>query len=175
MATQGIDFTNLTLMDALDLAVLVEDEARERYEDFVFQMEQHRTPEAAKFFRYMVENETKHGQQLAERRKELFGATPAVVTEAMLFDVEAPDYDATRAFMTPRAAMLAALSSEKKAYTFFSSAIPAIRDPQVRALFAELRDEELEHPDLVLAEIEKLPEDALVSDEDFVDPPNSPD
>ena len=175
MATQGIDFSKLTLMDALDLAVLVEDEAKERYEEFAYQMEQHRTPEAATFFRYMVENETKHGEQLAQRRQELFGSAKAVVDGTMLFDVEAPDYDAARAFMTPRAAMLAALESEKKAYAFFSSAIPSITDPKVRALFEELRDEELEHQGLVLAEIEKLPEEALVSDEDFVDPPNSPD
>ena len=31
MAIQGIDFANLSLKDALDLAILVEDEAQERY------------------------------------------------------------------------------------------------------------------------------------------------
>src|SRR5664279_4105998 len=67
MAIQGIDFANLSLKDALDLAILVEDEAQERYEDFAAQMEQHRTPEAAKFFRYMVENEAKHGRELQTR------------------------------------------------------------------------------------------------------------
>ena len=65
MTIKGIDLAALSLMDALDLAILVEDEARERYEEFAFQMEQHRTPEAAKFFRYMVENESKHGDELA--------------------------------------------------------------------------------------------------------------
>ena len=56
-----IDFASLSLMDALDLAILIEDEAKERYEDFAAQMEQHRTPEAAKFFRLMAVNEATHG------------------------------------------------------------------------------------------------------------------
>ena len=41
MATRGIDFQTLSLMDALDLAILIEDEAQERYEDFAAQMDQH--------------------------------------------------------------------------------------------------------------------------------------
>jgi rubrerythrin len=93
------------------------------------------------------------------------------MTRAMLFDIEAPDYDQARAFMTPRQAMLAALSSETKAHAFFVAAIPAIQDAEVRALFEELRDEEIEHQDLVKAEIAKLPPDSPLSDEDFVDEP----
>ena len=50
----GIDFSALTLKDALDLAILIEEEARERYEDFADQMEQHHTPEAGRFFRFMA-------------------------------------------------------------------------------------------------------------------------
>ena len=34
----------------------------------------------------------------------------------MIFDVEAPDYDEARAFMTPRQALEAALRAEKKAW-----------------------------------------------------------
>jgi len=171
MATRGIDLAHLSLMDALDLAILVEDEARERYEDFAFQMESHRTPEAAKFFRHMIENEAKHGRDLAARREELFGATPAKVTPAMLFDVEAPDFDAARAFMTARSAMEAALASEVKAYAFFQGALASIKDAGVRSLFEELRDEERQHQELVRAELAKLPPDSGLSDEDFVDEP----
>jgi rubrerythrin len=171
MATRVIDFAHLSLMDALDLAILVEDEAQERYEDFAAQMEQHRTPEAAKFFRYMVENEAKHGRELQARRTQLFQDAPRVVTRAMIFDVEAPDFDAARAFMSPRKAMEAAMASEVKAHAFFVAALPALQDPEVRALFEELRNEELEHQDLVKAELAKLPPDSGLSDEDFVDEP----
>ena len=171
MTFHGIDLAKLSLMEALDLAILVEDEAQERYEDFAAQMEQHRTPEAAKFFRYMIENEAKHGRELAARRQERFGAEKGRITAAMIYDIEAPDFDAARAFMSPRRAMEAALASEIKAHAFFEEALASIRDREVRALFQELRDEELQHQALVKAELAKLPPDSGLSDEDFVDQP----
>lgn len=173
MATRGIDFKSLSLKDAFDLAVLIEQEAKERYEEFAAQMEQHRTPEAAKFFRYMAINEAKHGEDLAARRGKLFGSDPSAVTRAMIFDIEAPDYDEARAFMSPRQAMTAALASEVKAHAFFESAIPYVQDPEAKALFESLRDEELEHWNLVKAELAKLPPDSGLSDEDFVDEPTA--
>jgi rubrerythrin len=171
MAIQGIDFARLSLIDALDLAVLIEEEAQERYEEFAAQMEQHRTREAARFFHLMAGNEAKHGAELAARRAELFDDAPRRVTRTQIFDVEAPDYDAARAFMSPRRAMEAALASEVKAHGFFQQALPFITDPQVRELFEELRGEEVEHQALVKAELAKLPPDSGLSDEDFVDEP----
>jgi len=171
MSISGIDTAGLSLQDALDLAILVEEEARERYEELAHQMETHNTPEAGKFFRYMVENEAKHAEDLADRREALFGKAPSAVTRAMLWDVEAPDYDAARAFMTARAAMEAALASEIKAHAFFERILPAVRDTEVRALFQELCGEELQHQTLVREELAKLPPDNPLSDEDFVDPP----
>lgn len=173
MATSGIDFKALSLKDALDLAVLIEQEAKERYEEFAAQMDQHRTPDAAKFFRYMAINEAKHGDELAARRAKLFGNAPSTVTRAMVFDVEAPDYDAARAFMSPWQAMQAALASEVKAHAFFVDAIPYVQDTEAKALFESLRDEEVEHWNLVKAEIAKLPPDSGLSDEDFVDEPTA--
>jgi rubrerythrin len=171
MALRGIDPAKQSMMDALDLAILVEEEAQERYLEFALQMEQHRTFEAARFFRQMVENEAKHGRELAERRVQRFGAAPRTVTRAMLFDVEAPDYDAARAFMTPRQAMEAALACEVKAQVFFDGALPMLKDGEVHALFEELRDEEIQHQALVRAELDKLGPDSGLSDEDFVDEP----
>ena len=73
--------------------------------------------------------------------------------------------------MTPRQAMRAALASEVKAHAFFVAALPAVKDAGVKALFEELRDEEVHHKDLVTAELAKLPPDSGLSDEDFVDEP----
>jgi erythrin-vacuolar iron transport family protein len=171
MATRGIDFSKLSLKDALDLAILIEDEARDRYDEFGDQMELHRTEDAAAFFRFMSKNETRHGDELRERRERLFGKEPRAVSRTMLFDVEAPDYDQARAFMTPRQAMESALRSEEKAHDFFASALPRIREPEVRALFEELRDEEVTHQEMVRAEIEKLPPDSGPPPEGFVDDP----
>ena len=156
MTIRGIDLAKQSMMDALDLAILVEEEAQERYEEFAAQMEQHHTPEAARFFRTMVENEAKHGMELTERRVQLYAAAPRKVTRAMIWGVEAPDYDAARAFMSPRAAMEAALASEIKAQAFFDAALPGIQDAEVRALFLELRDEEVQHQALVRAALARL-------------------
>jgi rubrerythrin len=160
-------------MDALDLAILIEEEAQERYEDFAAQMEQHRTPDAARFFRYMAANEAKHGLELAARRAERIGTAPRTVTRAQIYDVEAPDFDAARAFMSPRKAMEAAFASEVKAHGFFVSALPHLKDADVRSLFEELRDEEVEHQELVKIELAKLPPDSGLSDDDFVDEPSA--
>ncbi len=45
--TPTIDYATLTLKDALDLAILIEDEARDRYTEFVDQMEIHHTPDSS--------------------------------------------------------------------------------------------------------------------------------
>jgi rubrerythrin len=153
-----LDFTSLNLQDALDLAILVEEEAEERYLEFVDQMRQHHTPEAADFFAEMARNEQKHGRELQARRRALFGDAPRRVTRAMLWDVEAPDYDQPRAFMSARQAMEVALGSETKAFEFFVQALPHVADPEVKKLFQELRDEELLHQSLVREAMRNLPE-----------------
>jgi len=169
--TQELDLSKLTLKDALDLAVLVEEEARERYEEFADQMDTHHTKEAAAFFRFMAVNETKHGQDLADRRKVLFGDAPRTVSRLQFFDVEAPEYDSARAFMSPHAAMKVALQCEEKAEGFFVEALRHVTDPDVKKLFDELRVDETHHKALVEAEIAKLPPPPAVDDEDFVDEP----
>jgi erythrin-vacuolar iron transport family protein len=171
MSILGIDFAVMSLMDALDLAILIEEEAQDRYDEFGDQMEIHHTPEAASFFRFMSGNEARHGEELRQRRNRLFPGQPRTVTRAMLYDVEAPEYDQARAFMTPRQAMQSALRSEEKAHAFFVAALPRIQDPEVRALFEELRDEEVEHQALVKREMAKLPPDSGPPPELFADDP----
>lgn len=173
--TRGIDFEHLGLRDALDLAVLIEEEAHDRYIELAEQMEAHRTPEAAKFFRFMAGNEAKHQAALYDRRTRIFGTETCQVTRAMLFDIEAPDYDAARAFMTVREGLNAALEAEVKAGAFFAAALPRIADPEVARLFAELRDEEDEHQRLVHAELAKAPADPAIHPSKFSDPPQSVD
>jgi rubrerythrin len=173
VSTRGIDFSRLSLQDALDLAILIEEEAQERYEEFAHQMQTHHTPEAAQFFTFMAGNEAKHGSDLAARRQMLFKNAPVAVTRSMLFDVEAPEYDEARAFMSPRAAMKSALRSEEKAYAFFAAALPRIENAEVKALFTELRDEEVEHQNLVRAELAKLPPDSDVQPDAFEDEPTA--
>ena len=63
--TKTLDLTGLDLRDALDLGSLVEEEAKERYEELAAQMENQHTLEAAAFFHLMVKNEARHGEELA--------------------------------------------------------------------------------------------------------------
>ncbi len=153
----GIDFATLTLKDALDLAVLIEEEARDRYEELAAQLVLHRTPAAASFFTKMVRIEELHRTQIAQVREKRFGTQPVSVRREQIWDVEAPDYDEVRMNMTPRQALQVALRSEEKAHHFFVEALKVTVHPEVRALFQELCDEEVEHQNLVKAELAKLP------------------
>jgi erythrin-vacuolar iron transport family protein len=155
-----IDFGTLSLQDALDLAILIEEEARDRYEEFAENLALHHTPDAAAFFTTMAGNEAKHGADLLARRQALFGSAPARVSRDALWDVEAPGYDQPRMFMTAREAMEVALESEVKAHDFFEAALAYVEDPEVRTLFSELRDEETDHKEMVQAVMAKLPDDA---------------
>jgi rubrerythrin len=168
-----IDFASLSLRDALDLAILIEEEARERYAEFVDQMQLHHTPEAADFFRAMAGNEARHEAELNARRSNLFRDEPRLVKPSMLWEVEAPDYDQTRAFMSVRQAMEVALRSEIKAHEFFVQALAYITDPEVRVLFEELSDEELVHQNLVRRQLENTPPDPDVDPTAFVDEPTA--
>lgn len=169
--TRNLDPSRLTLKDALDLAILIEDEARDRYEEFAHQMEIHHTEEAASFFRFMAVNEARHGSELRERRLRLFGDEPTTVDPDSGYEVEAPEYQEARAFMSVREAMEVALAAERKAWAFFDAALREISDPEVRQLFEELREEEVEHQEMVLEQLGKLPEAPEADPEDYVDPP----
>ena len=166
-----IDFSTLSLQDALDLAILIEEEAKERYDEFSEQLKVHHTPEAAQFFTSMAGNEAKHGADLQMRRHQLFGDAPRRVTRAMLWDVEAPEYDQSRMFMSARRAMEVALDCEIKATDFFADALAYVRDPDVRSLFEELRAEEVEHQELVKSVMARLPEGDEPDPDTFADEP----
>lgn len=152
-----IDLATLSLRDALDLAALIEEEARERYEEFAHSMTLHRDLDAAKFFRFMVDVEGFHATVLQGRRQELFGDEPTQVRREMIFDIEAPEYHEVRFGMSLREALETSLGAEKKAWSFFDEALAAVTDPGVRELFEELREDELRHQQLIEERIGKLP------------------
>jgi rubrerythrin len=166
-----LDFSKLSVQDALDLAILVEEEAQERYEEFAKILAAHHSPEVATFFTFMAGNEAKHGADLRARRTTEFGAAPVRVDRTMLWDAEAPEVSEVRAFMSVRQGLEIALAAEVKAYDFFRSALAEIDHPDVRALFTELRDEEVEHQEMVKRELAKLGPEPDLNPDDFVDPP----
>lgn len=155
-----IDLSKLSLMDALDLAKLIEMEACHRYQMFASQLGQSGGYDAGAFFATMAENEAKHGQELEARRKALFGDAPARLTLDDLYDVEAPDMGAPRRGMSTLQAFEVGLAAEKKAYDFYDMALPGITDAEVRELFTELRDEETEHVVMLREAMAELPSSA---------------
>lgn len=148
--TIQLDFATLNLQDALDMAVLIEKEAEDRYLSFVDQLGQRYPGDATNFFGMMARNEQRHGAELSERRRSLFGDTPSRVTKDMIqSDIEAPAPEKAVRYMSPRHALEVAMESEIKAYDFYNSILPFIQDATVRELVKSLRDEEVEHQKLL--------------------------
>jgi len=149
MTTQ-LDFSTLNLQDVLDIAVLVEKEAEDRYLLFADKLG-HRYPgDAAAFFTMMARNEQRHGIEIAERRRVLFGDTPTRVTPNMMErDIEAPETGKSIRYMSPRHALEVAMESEIKAYEFYDRVLQGVQDSTVRNMIKSLRDEEAEHQTLL--------------------------
>ena len=166
-----IPFETLDLRDALDLAILIEQEAAERYTSFVSQTGQGYYGDAADVFAHMAVNEAKHGAQLAARRQHLFGDAPSRVDASMIFDVEAPDHSKPRTFMSPRQALEVARDGEQKAFEFYRDAIGHITDAEVRALFHELQAEEADHMDMIEGLLQHLPAGPEVEEHEADEPP----
>ncbi len=165
----SLDLSKLSLMDALDFAILIEEEARQRYEMFAKQLS---GSDAGSFFASMAKNEAKHGTEILERRMALFGKAPMKLKLHDLYDVEAPETGAPRRGMSTVQAFELGLAAEKKAYDFYDIALPGITDPDVRTLFTELRDEELEHVEMLKKAMAKLPARASIETEN--DPDDAP-
>jgi rubrerythrin len=170
-----IDYSKLTLMDALDLATLIEVEAFKRYTQFAERLGGGVGDDAASVFQSMAVNENKHGEQITERRLALFGDQRPNVKLDDIFDVEAPEFGAPRWNMSVLKAYQVALSSEQKAFAFYDQALRYVTQPDVKALFEELRTEEAEHVAMIEAIIAKLPPSAAIDleDEDEDAVPNS--
>lgn len=156
MASRPIDFSALDLQDALDLAVLLEEEACGRYAQLAASLELGGAVEAAQFFEKMIGVEEMHRRELSVRRRTLFGDRARRVTRRMVADLEGSLPEQARGLTSVRAALEAAMRTEVKAHDFFRAAIPHLTDPEVVVLFEELRDEELEHQDWLRAELARV-------------------
>ena len=173
MMENKIDFKKLTLMDALDIAILIERESQERYLEFAVQIGDRYKGDAGDFFKEMAGYETLHGDNLAKRRQGLFGKKAANVTADMIWNVEAPDEGKPRAYMSVRQAYEVAIESEQKAYDFFDKALVHVTDKETRELFEELRGEEAEHKHMLTEKLKTIPksEGPDLTDDDVDEPP----
>jgi rubrerythrin len=166
-----VDISRLTLMDALDLAQLIEVEALQRYTHFAKRLGTRDPNDAGAAFQAMAANEQKHAEQLAMRRQALFGNARPKVKLDDVFDVEAPEFGAPRWNMSQLQAFQVALASERKAFAFYDTVLAGVKLAEVRALFEELRDEEAGHIAMIEGIIAKLPPSAAIELEDEDDDP----
>jgi rubrerythrin len=169
----SIDFSGLSLRDTLDLAIAIEVEAKERYDEFADQLDAHHTPEVAKFFRFMSDNEVKHAEVLGVQRTSLFGSQPSTADTSLIIEIEAPDYDGARAFMSIQDALEVALNAEIKAYEFYRDALGSVDDEDVKELFVRLRAEEARHQEMIREIMAKLPDVDAFDPDDFADDPTA--
>jgi rubrerythrin len=161
-----LDFTKLDLRDALDLAILIEEEAMERYEEFTRTVGGRYKGDALEIFRRMVFNERKHRDQLAQLRYSLFQDQPVRVTRDQIDNVEAPMKVKARYTMSAREALDVALDSEVKAHEYFTRAARESTDPKVTKLFSDLREEEAEHKAMIERLLPDFPPERNLYEED---------
>jgi len=151
-----IDFAALDLRGAFDFAIMIEEDAQVRYERLSRLLGQD-PGGAGDVFRMMVAMEAKHRRDLVSRRNAIFCAAPPRIEISVLDEgVEVPDVDEDELPGNARAALEASLAAERRAYEFFERAIPHIREPEVRAFFECLRQEEAEHASLLAEKIAAL-------------------
>ncbi len=149
------DFSMLDAMDILDLAVFVEDEAAENYDQLATWSENHETG-VSDFFKRMCKLEQLHRSQIAERRREFFGDTPAKYTSNIAWEVEVVDYDKIGGTLTLREALDLAMSVEVRAEQYYEGALEFVSDEQTVKLLEDLRDSEKEHQRLLQEELDKI-------------------
>ena len=167
-----LDYASLTLKDALDLAILVEQEAEERYGKLSAMVGGRYAGDAGDVFRAMAKNEAKHGAELEARRQKLFGKARRTISRDALYDVEAPDWTKANVFMSARQAVEVAIEDEVKAHDFYEQAAAHVKDKAVRKLFLELCGEESRHAATLRVMLKDLPSGPDV-DTEVADEPGS--
>lgn len=161
-----------TAAELLVYAHQMELEAQERYTDLADQMDTHNNDDLAKVFRMLAWVEGLHAREIKNRMKGM------EVPKIGSLDFNWPNQESPEALdlgdmhymMTPRQALLLALRAEQDAAAFFTGLRDGADDPTVKALAREFAEEESEHVELVLKELEKYPDTGATPIDDM-DPP----
>jgi rubrerythrin len=143
------DFSRLDAQDALDIAIVVEDEAMLAYEHLSEWVAGDGNAEAAEFFTRMAALEKRHKEAIESRRRLLFGDAPPRHDEAAPWQAEVPDYEALGREVTLDDAFKVAIDAETKAHDFYSGALEYVDEPQIVELFEWLKRAEVEHKRLI--------------------------
>lgn len=163
-----------SLNDLLAVAYQIEIDAVERYNLLADQMETHNNPELVKVFRDLARAEGIHGEEIRRLAGD-FDVVARAREIAKFERSESPeeaDLSSAHYLMTPWHALQLSLAGEKRALAYFTSIVETAKDPKVKAMAAELVEEEAEHVSLVHRLLRRYPEPSKNWADDL-DPPVS--
>ena len=150
-----VDFSRMDGQDALDIALVIEDEAQLAYEHLADWVAGDGNTEAADFFKRMAVREKRHKEEIASRRAELYGDNPPHHDEAAPWEAEVPDYESLGREVSLEDAFSVAMGAETRAHDFYAEAIDYIEDKSMVELFDWLRKAEIEHQRLLTEEMKR--------------------
>ena len=163
-----------SLNDLLAVAYQIEIDAVDRYNLLADQMETHNNAELAKVFRDLARAEGIHGEEIRRLAGEFDVAAHArqIAKFERSESPEEADLSSAHYMMTPWHALQLSLGGEERALAYFTSIVETAKDPKVKALAAELVEEEAEHVSLVHRLLLRYPKPSETWADDM-DPPVS--
>jgi len=150
-----VDFSKLDGRDALDIAIVIEDEAQLAYEHLANWVAGDGNTEAAEFFTRMAVREKRHKDEITARRAELFGNAPSRHDEAAPWQIEVPDYESLGRGVSLEEAFNVAMGAETQARDFYAEALDYLEESTVIELFDWLRKAEIEHQRMLTEEMKR--------------------
>lgn len=148
-----------TLDELMAQALTMEREAVARYTELAEMMEVHNNLEVAGLFRQMAQYESRHVEQiLADMGWAEDTMAPRVAGAwAGAESPEAVPIDQMHYLMHPWHALQLALAAEQRAVQFFETLAADAHSDALRRAAEEMRDEEIEHVELVRAWLARVP------------------
>lgn len=174
MAKPTGDLKVSNLNDLLAIAYQIEADAVERYNLLAEQMETHNNLELVKVFRDLARAEDIHRKEIQHLAGDIDIVAHARTTAK--FATESPeeaDLGAAHYKMTPWHALQLSLACEKRALAYFNSIFETAKDSKVKAMAAELVEEEAEHVNLVHRLLRRYPKPEGATWAEDSDPPHS--
>lgn len=164
--------TPQTLEALMAQALVMEREAVARYTELAEMMETHNNLEVAALFRKMAEYE---GHHVAQIQADMGWADDSIAARqaGAWAGPESPEsvpVDEMHYLMHPWHALQLALAAEQRAVAFFEDLAQRATTDTVRRAAEEMRDEEVEHVELVRSWLEKVPQ----PEESWADDPDPP-
>lgn len=150
------DLSQLTVSELLDVAILAEDEAAQRYGEFAEHMEAHQEPQTAALFRQIQTRELEHLRQLRVERSHWAPEVTKVGPPNFFDPAEATPYEESRGKMTPARVYQVVLQGEERACAFYQKLTEILTDPQARKLAESLWAEELKHVEWAARQLRNL-------------------